>query len=999
MSDVKAIPKMLNLAGRKPTLVEAYSRQVASIATNAQSFGPNTYANIVIDTSTPGAFLDPHQTFLEFDFTVTNTNPYLDYFSLGAAGLGSLIEEFRFYNQGTPIEEILQYNVQAEHWMRLGGYNQTEFKMYMQNSWRPPVTVNDPNELNFVKPPMVDREGMIMWPNFVNMFGDRNTFCQHREQGPIITLSACTVQPQAMVQNAQHVVEFSKYPNLTRNQGGVATAVDGIRNPRIGNYVHTAMRYDGYSCQSAAPGTIGSLTFDNRLDNTYVTWPSTIRPEPLMNNLIRQQQEENLKNYRLQDYLMFLSNVKNIPIGVGPAKSYIKNENALLPTIGFGGSVDTNMNNQAAAANWNFTQVAADAAARAVNTGIQKGVFSMHAVLPLFSGLLGCWAEKAFPAMLISPGSFYLQIKWAKFVQAAQFSLDPCRRIFGTYRDYLPYKGDINYISDFRGQVITRTSAADPSPAPMSNENSVSPYMVITRNGATGCDYGYQGLTFRPYGTGQAAGESQGYLYNRTNQLINAQRDAAGLVPAVDPLGVNYTGVALNGNNQYLIAALGDSEGSCTGNAKPQYYPRLTPWKSTFNGWEQGTGVGTQANPDQIETNCPVTWERNACYGTYLPASTAQVRRISSETNGSITGDPFSQIAGQNLEPGVTYLITNLQLTSIQVIVPDEVTAAIVRQAAEADISLDAQSVHTYRTVCSASQSQSIILPIKLASANSLYILFMNQLSQESPYYNSLRGICPFTSFEYTRSATGYFVGSEIKPKYTGTNTTNNPFSVQLKIGNELFPQYPITNIPGIIKELQRSVHGTGDMNCHLPYFTSARSNRFADVRNATPLPSEYTSIATNQFTAPFVHYLALDDQTITNNAVYNFMYRLFPPAGANTGPPGFMTTRADVVGGANDNYPNYNDRGTYMWPAFMPPESSFVLGFDLDTFPGQSDQARSGRFLGNAPLTLQMTNCVGLNNKSLTDAAGVDAVYAFAFCLHDIRFSIMAGGQMLSYF
>ena len=80
MSDVKAIPKMLNLAGRKPTLVEAYSRQVASIATNAQSFGPNTYANIVIDTSTPGAFLDPHQTFLEFDFTVTNTNPYLDYF-------------------------------------------------------------------------------------------------------------------------------------------------------------------------------------------------------------------------------------------------------------------------------------------------------------------------------------------------------------------------------------------------------------------------------------------------------------------------------------------------------------------------------------------------------------------------------------------------------------------------------------------------------------------------------------------------------------------------------------------------------------------------------------------------------------------------------------------------------------------------------------------------------------------------------------------------------
>ena len=30
-------------------------------------------------------------------------------------------------------------------------------------------------------------------------------------------------------------------------------------------------------------------------------------------------------------------------------------------------------------------------------------------------------------------------------------------RIFGTYRDYLPYKGYINYISDYRGQVILDT--------------------------------------------------------------------------------------------------------------------------------------------------------------------------------------------------------------------------------------------------------------------------------------------------------------------------------------------------------------------------------------------------------------------------------------------------------------------------------------------------------------------------------------------------------------
>ena len=482
-------------------------------------------------------------------------------------------------------------------------------------------------------------------------------------------------------------------------------------------------------------------------------------------------------------------------------------------------------------------------------------------------------------------------------------------------------------------------------------------------------------------------------MYNKLNQSVNLD------VGAPDTSGINVSRLPADATNRYMMMTAGDGEGTCTGNAKPQYYPCLTPWKSTYNGWEQGAGTGLPKNPDDIEIHCPVTYARNVCYGTYLPASTPQVRRISNEINRYITEDPFAQRAGQNLEPEVTYLITNLQLTSIQVIVPDEVTAAIVRQAGEADISLNAQSVHMYRTVCSASESQSIILPIKLASANSLYILFLNQNMQESPYYNSLRGICPFTAFEYTRSTRGYFVGSESKPKYKGVKPTNNPFSVQLKIGNELFPQYPITNVPGIIKELQRSVHGTGDMNCHLPYFTSARSNRFGDNLNKTPLPSEYTSILSNQFTTPFVHYLALDDQTITNNQIYNYMYRLFPPANSTAAPPGNTIELLDLDRVTHIFPVDYNDRGTYMWPSFLPPESSFVLGFDLDTFPGQSDQARSGRFLGNAPLTLQMSNCVGLNNKSINDAAGVDSVYAFAFCLHDIRFSIMAGGQMLSYF
>eukprot|EP01039_Chlorochromonas_danica_P010985 gene10985-12220_t len=939
---VKAIPKMLNLSSRKPTTVEAYSRQVASIATNAQSFGPNSYANIVIDTSTPGAFYDPTQTFLEFDIEIQNSNPYIDYMNLGAAGMASFIEEFRIYNQGTPVEEILQYNVVFEHFMKIGGHAQTEFKLFMENSWRAPVPPNDANELNFVKPPMIDRDGVIMYPNNINLLGDRNIFSSHREQGP-----ALLMQPNVVIQNGAGTIQINNQTGGNQNYTVATRAVEG-RAPTTANYGYAICALDTFNNHSSAPGCVLTKAFTNRLDNTYVTWPSTLRPEPIILNQVRSQQEENVKNYRLQDYFLYLVNVKNIPIGVAPVKSFIATEAGLVRESGDTGNTPAGFHSTGKAANFNFNTVAN------INTGLTTGKWKVHVVLPMFSGLLGCWAEKAFPAMLIAPGSFYIQLKWARMAQAAQFTMDPCRRIFGTYRDYVPSCGfPHGYQNEYRGQVYhTPNGLVGPPDATDASDS----YFVITAAGATGNDFAPK--PFFPYLGGD------GHAPN----IADANR---------------YTFDAADNNATNNLTVYGEGYGYVTGNPKPQYIPRLYPWATTTFGFE--------AN---INTTCPYTTERNICFGTYLPFSTAQVRRITAETNGSIAGDT-KIIYAAALETQTTYLITNLQMTTQQIIVPDEVTASIVRQAADSDISLDAQSVHTYRTICANSESQNIILPIKIASANSLYILFLNTLSQESPYYNSLTGICPFTSYQYVPTAQGFFVGSELVPTFNTINTTDS-FSVQLKIGNELFPQYPIRTIPGIVKELQRSVHGTSDMNCNLPYTTTASGPRFDDNTKVT-LASDgthYTWIEGKQFTCPFVPIAALDDQTITNNILFNDYYNRGGAASATA--PYFYTT---VVNSIVGTVPNYNDRGTYMWPGFLPPESSFVLGFDLDTFPGQSDQARSGRYLGNAPLTLAMTGCKGLNNASTKGTSASDPVIALAFVLHDIRFSIMAGGQMLAYY
>ena len=68
-----------------------------------------------------------------------------------------------------------------------------------------------------------------------------------------------------------------------------------------------------------------------------------------------------------------------------------------------------------------------------------------------------------------------------------------------------------------------------------------------------------------------------------------------------------------------------------------------------------------------------------------------------------------------------------------------------------------------------------------------------------------------------------------------------------------------------------------------------------------------------NYFLIPYVPIEALDDQTITDNI-------LFCDYGLNA-----------------------NSRGQFVVNEFIPPISKFMLGFDLETFPNQSDMARSG--------------------------------------------------------
>lgn len=1001
------IPKNLNLGAVKPTTIPAYARRVESIATNAQTFGENQVANIVLDTSTPGSFLDPSQSLLQFDIEITNTNPYIDYINLSNCGLASIIQELRIICQGTPVEEMLDYNTMFEMFMDLGGAQQDEFKLYMENGWRAPITPGHSTEVNFVKPPMVDRQGVILAPNLVNMYGDPLFSGYHNEDGQQ------TLQTTTNLKNFNGgditALNFANQPDRTKGQNTLTAATAGYLNsssvtnqrgpvagistfpigatalPAVGtgatsnagNYIHywepTGSRWTG----SSAGGSIRAQSWTNRIDNTYVTWPSTLRPEPLGRNEARVRQETQVKKYRVQDYLQYLSNVKNLPVGVAPAKSFIKGNDGLQRpgATKIGASILSDINTSTSQIdggetnilNWNFASVSSHMVPTASSGA---GKFQYTVTLPIFSGLLGVWAEKQFPTMLISPGSFYFQIKFAKAAQAFQCAMDPCRRVFGTYRDYVPNAGLPSfYQTEFRGQVLNPSKCGVVAAA---TGDTTSTYMALTIPGTTGADFSWNGILalFPPTsinGTSEALSVNLKNGY-RNNVLGNVNTtDAAQKVALQGGTGVDF------------IDAVGQGEGYTTGNAKPQYVPRRTPWLLGGNGFSDPAVNSASVATSPSVLDCQYVREREVCYGTHLRASTAQVRRTTQKTNPFLGGNQSSTTT--NIDKVPTYVISNLKYIGMQTILPDEVTASIVRAAASSDISLHAQSVRSYRSVLNNSTSQNVILPIKVASANSMWVVFQNQMMVENVNYLSLTRICPFTNFQWNKtSVPELFVGSNIPPTVTHLNT-QKPFSIQLRIGNELLPQQPIETLNQIVTELQRSVHGLSDMECSLPTIGSFRTSRLRDNLSMTvdSLSTEFLPIVHNDFCTPYIPVEALDDQTITNNPAFLDYHQAW-----NTG---------------FSNWNAFNDRGTYVLPEYLPPVSKFLLGFDLDTFPGTNETARSGRYLGNAPLTLQMTNCVAPNLKSMDTDAQSNTIIATCFVLHDIRFSIMAGGQVLSYY
>ena len=543
-----AVPPSINLARTKPKVVESYSRRTSNIANTAQSYNEGASVQITIDTATSGAFIDPNQSYLYFNLQITNKNPFIDYVSFGSAGVQSIIQELRWYVQGIPIEEILNYNFAYELLSDANGTTKKPLFMYKPSKVSQPI--DKKHHVNAIKAPMVNIAGNPLWYNsvasgvsqasaFSSVYGNcptngitlmgtsapySNRFTvasvvdanynstsysdysniDSRElpsnnfylsklmanpssvsmlsgsngagkslttQSPgIADIESVSGMPYNTVYSATGVVATGSgaFANTAAGAGNIQTGegsmqmqiaetalINGTYNTTLYNGQPVFMNVFG-GANMLLPG-YNNTSYDqsnttSAISNNIDTHPANPLNWPyFMPNDNCFQSNDQMDINQIQDYMMFLSNVKNIPCGL---KGFER------PAIGSDGS-----NFSDAIYNYNSANF------KNVGDYTTSGLYSVanyNCCLPLLSGVIGSLADKAFPALCVGPSSFNLNLKLATNKVVFQVSMDPARRVLGTTRDYIPFGGSINGLfgqGNFNGIPVKTSTIQTPHAA------------------------------------------------------------------------------------------------------------------------------------------------------------------------------------------------------------------------------------------------------------------------------------------------------------------------------------------------------------------------------------------------------------------------------------------------------------------------------------------------------------------------------------------------------
>ena len=987
LNTATALPSEVQLGKEKPQGAFCLRSRYSLSANTASSWSAGTTLSIPLQTGTPGTFTDVKQGIIQATVEIYNTNPYVDYVNFGPSGAMILFDEMRVYSSGTPIEENLRYSETADLLHTQPGHQTKPFQVYRRNKWRAMNGQAGKHHVNFIKPSMVDSLGVPMFGRTPFMDKNSSVYC-----APSIAYGSSSADPitgtngagfqlvdnQGIPQNApvpgyrtsgpllglktfddSGLVEgiFSVSQDVVNGSisGYVNTTVDDLigqhrktrRNDRLGGLAQA----DKYNTQYGIFGAAGTVPIANTPAAIYTPaqWPD-YQPSTLNGEFDDTEIDSLIGKCKMSEYFKYLCNVRSLPVGLKGSSvpdGYQRDATALAPVVASQGNDSTNGSFQ---------------------------LLQYRVSMPFLSGIYGIFAEKMFPDMLIGANNIRIEFKLAQNVKALWTTMDPCRRVPGTMRDFIPFTGSRSGVkrTDFGqdksafGCTYLRLDAfnADATTANGFFQNS----QIYGDEACCGTDFLPQ-MTMTPSGT--------------LDQSVIPVFRGDGGAPQ------DFYVSSKTGRTGVDIAFGPDAQSNLP---RPQYIPAAQPWL-------KGTGIAAAA----VETT--YINENASCYGTYLPASQPQTRRSTSNTKLNATGDNYAS-SGQT-----SFAIRDIQYIGEQVQLDDVVTSAIIQSAATSEIVVFTRGYRSFEASCDQNTQQNIILPIQIGQAEALYLLFRPPVITQSTDYYSNSFSCPFVGLSFENNSQEVRLMNEgsipdVGGKYTLNSSLDasgsGAFSYQLFSGTKQYPLQPIQSVSELITEREKSVHAlhNWDWNASDSMSLVRWDSRYGNRSSKTGL--DYDPFIDGGYFTTFVPVLALDDQSITQNPYFQLAELLEDGTGYNALSsrirgrrcPTKLTTENDGSSGGVSFYGVLNE--------FTTPIANFFLGWDFESWTNHQDVMRTGKFLGQEQISIRMTGtflCTAQNVLAPGQQAQGQNIMCTAIVPHVVKLSFIPGGHLLSYY
>lgn len=994
-----ALPAEVQLAKEKPQGAFCLRTRYALSANSANSWLPGSLCSLPLQTGTPGTFTDVKQGNINCTLQISNTNPYVDYLNFGPCGAMIFFDEMRVYSSGTPVEENLRYSETVDLLMEQGGHQCRPLHVFRRNKWRANNGKAGDKHVNFIKPSMVDAFGCPMFGR--TPFMDKNS-AVYQPPGFALGYTAATNTPQQNL--ALRAPSKGKSSNGTFSHGcligqdtGYTFCDDGFSAPELprtaANFYQAATYGGGFDNtymvgrNSTVVKTTNALIYVNDLaawKNTQVgrtssegadtatypwlpcasfvpsQWPD-FQPCTLSGDVDDFEIDGIIGKTKVAEYMKYLANVRSLPVGVpGNNTSYTDNVPALT------------------------------VATSSVANGPSCRFLEYRVSMPFLSGIYGILADKMFPDLLIGANNIRIEFKLAQPSKALWLTMDPCRRVPGTVRDFTPFGGETSG-SARAGSVANSLSFPVSSTTSIASSMGCGAARVIGWDSSTAA--GYTALTKYSTATSTVAQgvgvavAGDGYLIVRNSNMYNSA-SAMG----EDLVQIQVQGVVNNTDTLPVgIDAAGGHFNPYSSLPKPQYIPSSSPW--TTKNYFDSTGAAILA----IHCN-----ERAACYGTYLPASVPQVRRCQATSRLGATNDPF-------YNGGVTtFAIRDLQYIGEQVQLDDMSASAIIQMAATSEVVVWSRGYRSFEADCSAGEQQNLILPIQIGQATALYLVFRpgSQMQSLDHYSNSF--VCPFTGVSFVSGAGIGLAANKKLPDVGGIysvrsslDTQNNGlFSYQLFSGTKQYPLQPIQTVSELLVEREKSTHSlhnwsyTGTENMNLMQWDNSQNQ-------STTTGLSFDPFLDLGFFTTYVPTLALDDQTITQNPYFSIAEITEGSTAAENLTTASTAGRIRGVRQApsiNGNASSY----TGVMNLFTPPVGTFFLGWDFESWTNHDDLMRTGKFLGQEQLTVRMTGTylmTATSPQTINGQASASSIRCTAIVPHIVKLSFVPGGHMLTYY